>query len=87
MPRRNRALNPVLLFGAGVIAGYILRGLMPTTIATQGYHQGVWYDDLAAKPIEHTIFGPFQNELEDPLAGVTPAGLTPPPMEVWPTIA
>jgi hypothetical protein len=91
MPGGDRSLiaNPLFMFGVGVVAGFVLRGVIqPTRLAAPGYHNGVWYDDAAATPIEHTIFGPFYNEYEDPDAGITPAGLTPPPsVDVRPTIA
>ena len=80
-------IGVIFAFSVGVAAGYIFRtqiqgALQQQGIALQGFHEGVWYDDLAAKPIEHTIFGPFQNEYEDPLAGMDPAGLTPPPANI-----
>jgi hypothetical protein len=89
------AISTTLLIGfiLGAVSGFILRkqieNLIPgaAAIGAQGFHEGVWYDDLAAKPIEHTIFGPFQNEYEDPLAGITPSGLTPPPVDIKVTMA
>ena len=85
-------IGVIFAFSVGVAAGYIFRNqiqgaLQQQGLALQGYHEGVWYDDLAAKPIDHTIFGPFQNEYEDPQAGVTPAGLTPPRVDTRMTIA
>lgn len=53
-----------------------------------GYVNGVWYDDRAAAKPPVTIFGPFYNRYEDPLASAEgPAGLTPPEVNIWPTIA
>lgn len=53
-----------------------------------GYVNGVYYDDRAAAKPDVTLFGPFYNQYEDPVADADgPAGLTPQGMDIWPTIA